>query len=123
MPYLPDAIPNPTNLQTLIRLAESGYWVAFDSYLARDGVLAANTLTADEVRQMCRRCVGADRHYTCALCDAQFTGWGHNPSPIVNDEDKRCCTQCNEDRVIPQRIRDATIALAQKIVAAPVSPT
>lgn len=111
--YLPDAIPNPHDLQTLFRLAEGGYWVAFDSYLAREGILAADTLSADEVRQMIRRCVGADRHFTCALCERQTTGWGHNPAPIVCDEGRRCCLACNDSRVIPQRIRDATSALGR----------
>ena len=115
--YLPDAIPKEDDLRLLFRMAEARYWVAFDAYLAREGVLAPNTLTADRVREMIRRCVGADNQFVCRLCNESKTGWGHNPDPVVCEPDARCCDQCNEDRVIPQRIRDATLELAQKMVA------
>lgn len=45
----------------------------------------------------------------CCLCegDIQTTeyGWelGHNAQPI---QDGRCCTECNVNRVIPQRLDD-----------------
>jgi hypothetical protein len=44
---------------------------------------------------------------TCSICggdiDVQPGGWdrGHNAEPI---NDGRCCTKCNNTRVIPARI-------------------
>jgi hypothetical protein len=109
---LPDAIPDQTHLMTLLRLAEAGYWDAFDDYLSREGLIAPETLSPEEVRAMLRRCVGADRTFTCCLCSEQKTGWGNNPSPLNDEDDARCCDSCNNDKVIPQRIRDATNAYA-----------
>ena len=46
----------------------------------------------------------------CCLCDQEVDvqphGWagGHNPEPLASGEDKRCCTACNETRVIPARL-------------------
>ena len=109
---LPDAVPDQTHLLTLLRLAEAGYWTAFDQYLEREGVIVSNIATPDEIRQKFRVCVGDDRSYTCCLCDGDFKGWGNSPAPLVETDESRCCTKCCEDKVIPQRIRDATNAYA-----------
>ncbi len=40
----------------------------------------------------------------CCICGCEFIGWGNNPYPIVNDENARCCDDCNKLLVIPARI-------------------
>jgi hypothetical protein len=110
-----DAIPNVYDIHTLFRLAEAGYWSAFNSYLARENVIKPNTLTPERITELIRRCVGADRQFVCCLCEKQCTGYGNNPAPLVvlaEGDDRRCCNKCNEERVIPERIRDATRQLA-----------
>lgn len=39
----------------------------------------------------------------CSLCGEQFQGMGHNPEPL-KPFDERCCTTCNDTKVIPARI-------------------
>lgn len=52
----------------------------------------------------------------CSICngkiDKQFRSdgkmfWdkGHNPSPIKNGENDRCCSSCNDTVVIPARFK------------------
>jgi len=41
---------------------------------------------------------------TCILCGATYEGMGHNPEPLANYDDGRCCDVCNDTRVIPARI-------------------
>ena len=38
----------------------------------------------------------------CAICGAEFVGWGNNPWPIT--EKGECCRACNFRHVIPARI-------------------
>ena len=46
----------------------------------------------------------------CCLCkediEVSITGWkfGHNPQPLANGEDDRCCDFCNTTKVIPKRL-------------------
>ena len=42
----------------------------------------------------------------CSICGKYFSGYGHNPSPFCSTGD-RCCDECNNDVVIPHRIRRA----------------
>ena len=42
--------------------------------------------------------------FTCSLCGKDSVGWGHNPAPLIDDVDARCCDDCNRDRVIPARL-------------------
>tara|TARA_R100000664_G_C2733773_1_gene123754 strand:+ start:374 stop:547 length:174 start_codon:yes stop_codon:yes gene_type:complete len=39
----------------------------------------------------------------CCICKEEFTGYGHNPSPLYNKEG-RCCTICNFNKVLPARL-------------------
>ena len=41
----------------------------------------------------------------CCLCGDEIDGWGNNPAPLVSwDEDEsRCCNDCNGELVIPAR--------------------
>lgn len=39
----------------------------------------------------------------CSICKTQFHGFGHNPEPI-RDYDDRCCDDCNQTVVLPVRI-------------------
>ena len=47
----------------------------------------------------------------CCLCNEEITpevsGWkyGHNPAPLGETEDDRCCQVCNNTKVIPARLR------------------
>lgn len=38
----------------------------------------------------------------CVLCGDQIEGYGHNPQPVA--QKGRCCTFCNDTKVIPTRI-------------------
>ena len=40
---------------------------------------------------------------TCSICKEEFTGFGHNPEPILPYE-HRCCDICNGEIVVPIRI-------------------
>lgn len=40
---------------------------------------------------------------TCAICEADIEGYGHNGRPVVND---RVCNFCNDFEVIPARIKN-----------------
>lgn len=33
-------------------------------------------------------------------------GMGHNPAPVCEEPGERCCSECNEETVIPTRIID-----------------
>lgn len=46
----------------------------------------------------------------CCLCRETFRGWGHNPSPVLEDEDALACGACNVAIVLPQRLRCAARA-------------
>lgn len=37
----------------------------------------------------------------CVICNGDYTGMGHNASPMRNG---RCCLRCNERHVVPSRI-------------------
>lgn len=41
---------------------------------------------------------------TCILCDGPYEGMGHNPEPLASYDDGRCCSECNDTRVIPARL-------------------
>jgi hypothetical protein len=57
--------------------------------------------------------------FICCICNKLSKGWGNNPEPIVNTVDDRtgkellgdngepleCCDECNNTKVIPERIR------------------
>ena len=40
----------------------------------------------------------------CCLCGSNYDNYGRNPSPVVMDEDARCCDKCDRAFVIPIRI-------------------
>ena len=40
----------------------------------------------------------------CSLCGVEFTGWGHNPRPVLPSVEQRCCNDCNDFMVIPARM-------------------
>jgi hypothetical protein len=40
----------------------------------------------------------------CAICGKRYTFNGHNPYPVIDDEDARCCTRCNDEYVSPTRL-------------------
>lgn len=53
--------------------------------------------------------------FVCVLCGEKFSGWGHNPRPVVNPEEHqltreilgenpRCCGDCNALYVLPARL-------------------
>jgi len=42
--------------------------------------------------------------FTCVLCHEEFTGFGNNPAPLVDDPDARCCNTCDQVLVIPHRL-------------------
>lgn len=54
-----------------------------------------------------------DHPPACSLCgqpvepwpsnDGEVHGWGHNPEPLADVND-RCCNTCNATKVIPARL-------------------
>lgn len=42
--------------------------------------------------------------HICCVCGCEFEGYGNNPYPLVNDEEARCCDECDDAVVIPARI-------------------
>ncbi len=42
----------------------------------------------------------------CIICGGEIADeWGHNPEPIKDYNEGRCCDTCNFTIVIPERIR------------------
>ena len=41
----------------------------------------------------------------CCLCGKEIEDFGHNPQPLGEKEDDRCCDECNQKLVIPTRLR------------------
>ena len=50
---------------------------------------------------------------TCCFCRETFRGWGHNPSPVLEDEEALACGACDVTIVLPQRLRNAARARCQ----------
>lgn len=42
----------------------------------------------------------SDVQHKCSLCEEMFTGYGHNPQPIIDDINARCCDDCNMSVII-----------------------
>ena len=40
----------------------------------------------------------------CNLCGEEIKGFGNNPDPLTENDDDRCCDECNDKYVIPMRI-------------------
>ena len=39
----------------------------------------------------------------CILCSKEILGYGNSPQPLA--EEGECCDTCNENKVIPERLR------------------
>ena len=50
-----------------------------------------------------------DKSINCNLCNVEMINVHetHNPYPLCNenDQESRCCTNCNSTKVIPERMR------------------
>lgn len=55
-----------------------------------------------------------EEKFTCCICGQEFDGWGNNPYPIVEDEDARCCDDCNSSVVVPARIKERVESIFDK---------
>ena len=45
------------------------------------------------------------KKFKCCLCSKEVECYGNNPSPIqTQNEDDKCCDECNFTKVIPARI-------------------
>lgn len=42
--------------------------------------------------------------YKCCFCGKVLVGWGNDPYPANKNPDARCCDDCNETIVIPDRL-------------------
>lgn len=42
----------------------------------------------------------------CCICGKEIVGYGNNPWPINDDENARCCDECNINTVLPARFHD-----------------
>ena len=46
-----------------------------------------------------------EKNPVCCICGKECENkWGNNPYPVVNEEEARCCNECNEKVVVPARI-------------------
>lgn len=45
------------------------------------------------------------KYYDCCICGQVCMDLGNNPWPVVKDADARCCDRCNDEVVIPARIK------------------
>lgn len=43
-------------------------------------------------------------NHVCCICGKSFYGWGNDPYPVVMDEDKVCCDDCDKSAVLSARI-------------------
>lgn len=46
--------------------------------------------------------MSVDEKKTCCLCKKEFTGWGNNPEPLMQEGE--CCSVCDQTKVIPARL-------------------
>ena len=46
----------------------------------------------------------SNQEFVCCICGKKFTGWGNNPWPVVDNDNARCCDECNAKDVIPARL-------------------
>jgi hypothetical protein len=42
------------------------------------------------------------KEFNCSLCGREWSGYGNNPEPLAQFEE-RCCDDCNDAYVIPAR--------------------
>ena len=42
-------------------------------------------------------------YFKCSICQDNFSGFGNNPQPV---KEGRCCDECNDNVVIPTRMKD-----------------
>ena len=40
----------------------------------------------------------------CCICGKKIVGYGNNPYPVVDDDEARCCDECNSKYVIVARL-------------------
>lgn len=47
-----------------------------------------------------------EHSFTCCICHKKRYGWGNNPYPLcdASDYESRCCDECNNNYVIPERL-------------------
>lgn len=43
-------------------------------------------------------------HKGCSICGGSYTQFGHNPQPVREDVNDRCCDDCNANIVMPVRM-------------------
>lgn len=51
-----------------------------------------------------RKKVDSMEEHICCICGEKFKGFGNNPYPLTDDENARCCDECNTKYVITARI-------------------
>ena len=51
--------------------------------------------------------MGKKSKYKCVICGNEYEGMGNNPTPIK--EHGKCCDECNENYVLPARIKKALL--------------
>ena len=59
---------------------------------------------------------GKHRKYKCILCGLAAIGFGNNPEPLAAYEVGRCCDDCNQKRVVPERLRRMAAGLEAREV-------
>jgi len=54
---------------------------------------------------------GPDKVFRCVICGREEAGYGHNAQPA---SDGQCCSECNQDIVIPVRLRMTIRSLGRR---------
>ena len=112
---LSDIIHDDKHLETVFRLVENRYWTALRQYLNREGVIADEKILPDYVFYCLKKTVEdykvkeSESRYVCCFCCDTCIGFGNNPAPINNDPARSCCDSCNEEVVIPARIKEVRL--------------
>ena len=51
------------------------------------------------------RSIDEEDTFKCCICSNEYKGLGNNPDPISENENDRCCDNCNTYKVIPARLK------------------
>ena len=61
-------------------------------------------ITVGEINKYIRT-LDEEETFKCCICLNECRGLGNNPDPISENEDDRCCDNCNMTKVIPARLK------------------
>ncbi len=94
----------------LLILSRTNNYKELEKNLNLSGEYLRNLVSRYKVIEVCKKCIvdveeQNDQKQNCCICGKQFQGFGHSPFPCEDEDTGRCCDACNEDYVLPARIR------------------